>query len=39
MVDGSGQAFSYGDAPYVGDMASVVAGYSGRIVGSAASPG
>jgi SpoIID/LytB domain protein len=39
LVDSSGQAFSYGDAPYFGDVASVVPGYSGRIVGIAASPG
>ena len=39
LVDGSGQAFSYGDAPYFGDVASTVPGYSGRVVGIAASPG
>jgi hypothetical protein len=39
LVDSSGQAFSFGDAPYFGDVASVVPGYSGRVVGIAASPG
>ncbi len=39
VVDDSGQAFSYGDALYAGDVASVVPGYSGLIVGSAANPG
>jgi len=39
LVDGAGQAFSYGDAPYFGDVASTVPGYSGRVVGIAASPG
>jgi hypothetical protein len=39
LVDGSGQAFSFGDAPYFGDVASTLAGYSGRVVGIAASPG
>jgi hypothetical protein len=39
MVDGSGQAFSFGDAPYFGDVASAVPGYSGRVVGIAATPG
>jgi hypothetical protein len=39
LVDSSGQAFSFGDAPYFGDVASAVPGYSGRVVGIAASPG
>jgi hypothetical protein len=39
LVDGSGQAFSFGDAPYFGDVASTVSGYSGRVVGIAATPG
>jgi hypothetical protein len=39
LVDTSGQAFSYGDAPYFGDVAGTIAGYSGRVVGMAASPG
>jgi SpoIID/LytB domain protein len=38
LVDSSGQAFSYGDAPYFGDVASTVPGYSGRVVGIAATP-
>ena len=37
--DGSGQAFAYGDAPYFGDVTTVVSGYSGRAVGIAATPG
>ena len=39
LVDSAGQAFSYGDAPYFGDVASTIPGYSGRVVGIAASPG
>ncbi len=39
LVDSSGQAFTFGDAPYFGDVASAVPGYSGRVVGIAASPG
>jgi SpoIID/LytB domain protein len=39
LVDSAGQAFSFGDAPYFGDVASTVPGYSGRVVGIAASPG
>ena len=39
LVDQSGQAFSYGDAPFFGDIAATVPGYSGRVVGIAASPG
>jgi hypothetical protein len=39
LVDSSGQAFSFGDAPYFGDVASTIPGYSGRVVGIAASPG
>ena len=39
LVDSSGQAFTFGDAPYFGDVTSAVPGYSGRVVGIAASPG
>jgi SpoIID/LytB domain protein len=39
VVDSAGQAFSFGDAPYFGDVASTIPGYSGRVVGVAASPG
>jgi SpoIID/LytB domain protein len=39
VVDQGGQAFSYGDAPYFGDVANAVAGYSGRVVGIAVTPG
>jgi SpoIID/LytB domain protein len=39
LVDRSGQAFSYGDAPYFGDVASTLPGYSGSVVGIAATPG
>jgi len=39
VVDQTGQAFSYGDAPYFGDVATTVSGYSGRVVGIAATPG
>ena len=39
LADLSGQAFTFGDEVYAGDVASAVPGYSGRIVGSAASPG
>jgi hypothetical protein len=38
VVDQSGQAFSFGDAPYFGDVASTVNGYSGRVVGVAVTP-
>jgi SpoIID/LytB domain protein len=38
VVDRAGQAFSFGDAPYFGDVASAVPGYSGSVVGIAASP-
>ncbi len=38
-VDGSGQAFAFGDAPYFGDVNTVVSGYTGRVVGVAATPG
>ena len=38
-VDGSGQAFAYGDAPYFGDVTTAVPGYSGHAVGIAAVPG
>ena len=37
IVDRAGQAFSFGDAPYFGDVASTVPGYSGSVVGIAAS--
>ena len=37
MVDRAGQVFSFGDAPYFGDVASTVPGYSGSVVGIAAS--
>ena len=38
-VNGSGQAFAYGDAPYFGDVTTAVPGYSGHAVGIAATPG
>jgi SpoIID/LytB domain protein len=38
VVDRAGQAFSFGDAPYFGDVASGVPGYSGSVVGIAVSP-
>jgi hypothetical protein len=38
-VNGSGQVFAYGDAPYFGDIATAVPGYSGHAVGIAATPG
>ena len=38
VVDRAGQVFSFGDAPYFGDVASTQPGYSGRVVGIAASP-
>ena len=38
-VDGAGQAFAYGDAPYFGDVPTVVNGYSGHAVGIAVTPG
>ncbi len=37
-VNGSGQAFAYGDAPYFGDVTTAVPGYSGHVVGIAATP-
>jgi hypothetical protein len=37
IVDRAGQVFSFGDAPYFGDVASTVPGYSGSVVGIAAS--
>ena len=37
-VDGSGQAFAYGDAPYFGDVTTAVPGYSGHAVGIAVTP-
>ncbi len=39
VVDQKGQAFSFGDAPYFGDVASTVNGYTGRVVGIAVTPG
>jgi hypothetical protein len=38
-VDSPGQAFAYGDAPYFGDVSTVVPNYSGRVVGIAVHPG
>jgi SpoIID/LytB domain protein len=38
-VDGGGHAFAYGDAPYFGDVTTAVPGYSGHVVGIAATPG
>jgi hypothetical protein len=38
VVDSGGQAFSFGDAPYFGDVASSLPGYSGSLVGIAVSP-
>jgi hypothetical protein len=38
-VDGSGQAFAFGDAPYFGDVTAAVPGYTGHAVGIAATPG
>ena len=38
-VNGSGQAFAFGDAPYFGDVTTAVPGYSGHVVGIAATPG
>ena len=38
-VNGSGQAFAYGDAPYFGDVTTAVPGYSGHAVGIAVTPG
>jgi peptidoglycan hydrolase-like amidase len=38
-VDASGQVFSYGDAPWFGDVSSSVNGFSGNIVGIAATSG
>jgi hypothetical protein len=38
-VDIAGQAFAYGDAPYFGDVSTVVPNYSGRAVGIAVHPG
>jgi SpoIID/LytB domain protein len=39
VVDQTGQAFAFGDAPYFGDVASTINGYSGHVVGIAVSPG
>ena len=38
-VNGSGQAFAFGDAPYFGDVTTAVPGYSGHAVGIAVTPG
>ena len=38
-VNGSGQAFAYGDAPYFGDVTTAVPGYAGHAVGIAVTPG
>ena len=38
-VNARGQAFAFGDAPYLGDVTTAVSGYSGRAVGIAATPG
>jgi SpoIID/LytB domain protein len=38
-VDGAGQVFAYGDAPYFGDVTTAVPGYAGHAVGVAATPG
>jgi SpoIID/LytB domain protein len=38
VVDRGGQAFSSGDGPYFGDVASTEPGYSGSVVGIAVSP-
>jgi SpoIID/LytB domain protein len=37
-VDGTGQVFAYGDAPYFSDVASIVHGYTGHVVGIANRP-
>jgi SpoIID/LytB domain protein len=37
-VDGSGQVFAYGDAPYFGDVAGTFNGYTGHVVGIADRP-
>ena len=38
-VDGTGQVFAYGDAPYFSDVAGTVRGYNGHVVGIADTPG
>ncbi len=38
-VNARGQAFAFGDAPYFGDVTTAVSGYSGRVVGIAATQG
>ena len=38
-VNASGQAFAYGDAPYLGDVTTAVPGYTGHVVGIAVTPG
>ncbi len=37
-VDGSGQVFAFGDAPYFGDVPTAVPGYSGHAVGITVTP-
>ena len=37
-VNGAGQVFAYGDAPYLGDVTTAVPGYSGHAVGIAVTP-
>ncbi len=37
-VNGGGQAFAFGDAPYFGDVTTAVPGYSGHAVGIAVTP-
>jgi SpoIID/LytB domain protein len=37
-VDGAGQVFAYGDAPYFGDVTTAVPGYSGHAVGITVTP-
>jgi hypothetical protein len=39
VVDTRGQVFSLGSGPYFGDVTSIVPGYSGHVVGLAATPG
>jgi hypothetical protein len=37
-VNGSGQVFAYGDAPWFGDVTTAVPGYAGDSVGIAVTP-
>ena len=39
MLEANGTVASFGDAPFFGDIAATVPGYSGSVVGIAASPG